>query len=207
MDSYKFDCRLNVHGRLGRRGMEPLNLVASFVSKVRVAGRSECWLWTGQRDAYGYGRFTSGRRKGFPQQAHQISLLLFKGEAVPSGMHTDHLCRNPSCVNPHHLEVVTPRENAMRGDSGKWRRSETCFRGHPWSPATARWTMGPSGYLVRTCRACSFYRHHGRHPTPSELGEVSTPDEIDPIEIELLEASLIERSVRVREVYPRPRRL
>jgi hypothetical protein len=31
-------------------------------------------------------------------------------------MHLDHLCRNPRCVNPDHLQPVTNFENARRGN-------------------------------------------------------------------------------------------
>ena len=34
---------------------------------------------------------------------------------VPYGLQLDHLCRVPSCVNPDHLEPVTPAENCRRG--------------------------------------------------------------------------------------------
>jgi hypothetical protein len=36
----------------------------------------------------------------------------------------DHLCRNPKCVNPNHLEVVTRSENLRRSPLvGKNKRS------------------------------------------------------------------------------------
>jgi hypothetical protein len=38
---------------------------------------------------------------------------------VPEGMELDHLCRVHPCVNPEHLEPVTPRENKLRGEGTK----------------------------------------------------------------------------------------
>lgn len=35
--------------------------------------------------------------------------------AIPTNMDLDHLCRNPICVNPDHLEPVTHLENVRRG--------------------------------------------------------------------------------------------
>lgn len=35
---------------------------------------------------------------------------------IPAGLHLDHLCRNPGCVNPWHLEPVSPLENMRRRD-------------------------------------------------------------------------------------------
>ncbi|WP_369010576.1 HNH endonuclease signature motif containing protein, partial [Bacillus cereus] len=33
---------------------------------------------------------------------------------IPEGMELDHLCRNPPCVNPDHLDPVTHEENMRR---------------------------------------------------------------------------------------------
>ena len=44
----------------------------------------------------------------------------------------DHLCRNRSCVNVDHLELVTLRDNGLRGESpaGINSRKKHCPRGH-----------------------------------------------------------------------------
>jgi hypothetical protein len=35
--------------------------------------------------------------------------------SIPADLQLDHLCRVRNCVNPAHLEPVTPRENVRRG--------------------------------------------------------------------------------------------
>lgn len=44
---------------------------------------------------------------------------------VPAPLEIDHLCRNPACCNPAHLEAVTRSVNALRGHAAR--------RGVPWS--------------------------------------------------------------------------
>jgi hypothetical protein len=38
----------------------------------------------------------------------------FYEEEIPEGHEVDHLCRNPSCINPGHFELVTKNENIRR---------------------------------------------------------------------------------------------
>lgn len=81
------------------------NTEARFWAKVDRSG--ECWVWTGYRDAGGYGRF---RFKGAPKRAHRVLWLLTNG-AIPDGLHVLHSCDNPPCVNPAHLRLGTNNDN------------------------------------------------------------------------------------------------
>jgi HNH endonuclease len=84
-----------------------------------------CWLWTGGCNEKGYGYF--GGSGITTVRAHIWSWRHVNGP-VPKGLQLDHRCHNadPSCpggvdclhrkcVNPKHLEPVTPRINARRG--------------------------------------------------------------------------------------------
>lgn len=74
-----------------------------------------CWEWQGHVDRNGYGKaydasMPQGRRVDW---AHRVSYRRHVG-AIPAGMELDHLCNNPPCVNPDHLEPVTRAENIRR---------------------------------------------------------------------------------------------
>lgn len=81
---------------------------------VRVSQKG-CWLWLGALDRHGYGRRTIAGRQ---HQVHRLVYEEAKG-AIPAGCDLDHLCRNPRCVNPAHLEPVTTAENIRRGRMAK----------------------------------------------------------------------------------------
>lgn len=69
-----------------------------------------CWVWTAHKKPSGHGRF---RFDGKIRHAFRFSYQMLKGE-IPEGFEIDHLCMFPPCVNPDHLEAVTPYENKMR---------------------------------------------------------------------------------------------
>lgn len=69
----------------------------------------QCWPWVGAKDGIGYGlfRITSSRI----ERAHRVALRL-SGTPVERGKIVCHRCNNPTCCNPAHLYVGTPKTNA-----------------------------------------------------------------------------------------------
>lgn len=113
-------------------GRPPRPAEERFWSKVDKDGPGGCWEWTAGKDWDGYGIFHESHRRS--RRAHRYAYELLVGP-IPEGLTTDHLCRNRGCVNPTHLELVTPVENVMRGesDAAKNARKGTCKAGHPLS--------------------------------------------------------------------------
>lgn len=98
----------------------------------RVDQSGDCWLFLGMKDRGGYGKVRIGGRSGRTVGVHRWVYEQLVGP-VPEGLHLDHLCRVRHCVNPAHLESVTPHENWRRGRAPSRINAEktTCGAGHP----------------------------------------------------------------------------
>jgi hypothetical protein len=76
-----------------------------------------CWISTQRPNYWGYCvEYHDGQR----MMAHRWHYRQIIGP-IPEGLQLDHLCRVRSCVNPDHLEPVTPKENTRR--ALEWKRN------------------------------------------------------------------------------------
>ena len=120
-----------------------------FMNKVIVDSRTWCAIWIGAVDKDGYPIYRySPTKQG---RGHRFSYEQCKGP-IPKGSQIDHLCRNRACVNAAHLEIVSPKENTLRGygPAGNNARKIECINHHPFSKENTR--VRPNG--GRDCKQC-----------------------------------------------------
>lgn len=122
-----------------------------------------CWQFTGALNHGGYGIVQRGARGEGTDRAHRI---VYREEVgpIPAGMTIDHLCMNPRCVNPAHLDLVTRAENARRQAAagrarggGRNRAKTHCPAGHAYDEENTHVHAGR-----RHCRACGRERARQR---------------------------------------------
>lgn len=109
-----------------------------------------CVEGKGYRDKDGYTFTYRGKTR---VRAHRQAYEDAYGP-IPDGLEIDHVCRNPSCINPEHLEAVTHAENMRRmGPYSPGAQLTHCLRGHEFTQdntyyvGTRRW-----------CRKCNVIR-------------------------------------------------
>jgi hypothetical protein len=133
----------------------PTLLWERHAKKIHTLPESGCWIWMGaltKENGYGYvwdGVATSG--------AHRAFFAAYHGP-IPSGMHLDHICRTPSCVNPDHLRTVTPRENVVFNSQSTSARN--LAKTH-CSKCGGDYRRQPNGW--RVCDRCKKNYDHLKH--------------------------------------------
>jgi hypothetical protein len=158
-------------GPLAPNGLTTTEL---FIRKINKT--DTCWLWTGKIDTrgQGYGVFTY-KVGGKPKTvgAHRFAYELWVGP-IPSGLSIDHVydrgCRFTHCVNPAHLEPITPAEQNRR----YYIRQTHCKWGHEFTPENTR--LSPEGH--RLCKICTRRRtaasYRKSHPEDAPKAPLKT---------------------------------
>lgn len=138
-----------------------------FWARVSGSDVETCWLWRGSKDKDGYGVL---QRHLVVRRAHRWAYELLRGD-IPVGLVTDHLCQVTSCVNPWHLDLVTPAENTRRVNT----RKTACPQGHQYDADNTYISKDGERY----CRTCSrartiAWRNERRGGPPRPYGEAVT---------------------------------
>lgn len=140
----------------------------SFVNKTE-----KCWEWIGYKDIRGYGQVSF---KGQIVTAHRMAWQLLVGKLPDykkTKMTIDHLCKNTSCVNPSHMEIVSSRENTFRSNNicMQNKAKKYCVNGHKLSGRNLATTKASSKRgISRVCKECAAIRNKKYHKKIKSLG-------------------------------------
>jgi len=122
--------------------------IQRFQKFIELGLLTGCWLWKGAQNGTGYGFFSIDGKATY---AHRLSFTHWNGD-IPKAIEIDHLCRTRNCVNPQHLETVTPYENFRRGQNiaNLNLYKKNCKQGHKLSGDNLIVTKNN----FRVCRTC-----------------------------------------------------
>lgn len=91
-----------------QRGFKALPIEERFSRHVDASGGpGACWLWTGTKNAVGYGLFIYGpvwdrKRCGAHRMAYRLAGKMDGHDGI---VHLAHSCGNRLCCNPDHLSL------------------------------------------------------------------------------------------------------
>jgi hypothetical protein len=124
-----------------------------------------CWIWTGPIDNR-YGRVSRYQKETHRKHrigAHRLSYSIYIGPLI-NGMEIHHICNNPVCVNPAHLQQVTHKQHTRLSNSicSINARATHCREGHAYDATNTYLTPNRKGRSCNICRRMAVKRMRAR---------------------------------------------
>ncbi len=138
-----------------RISRELLTKIFSHITIQDTGYKTECWVYY-PHNLQKYGQIYWNKEHLLP---HRLCYALFV-DKIPTHLVCDHLCRIPACCNPAHLEIVSSRENSLRGKGvfADNARKTHCLRGHALVGDNVIYNITISNTIGRSCRECRRLR-------------------------------------------------
>lgn len=125
--------------------------------------KNSCHLYAGTVNKDGYG-VVFDKEYGNYKLAHRLSFVADYGE-IPQNSPLDHVCRQPRCINPEHLEPVTMRENILRGVgiAANYANRNRCKNGHLFTVDNIyKWAKRENARLCKKCRKLQNIKYRNK---------------------------------------------
>lgn len=113
--------------------LESVTNVDAFWSRVDMTDQDGCWEWQGARTDRGYGVYAP--LPGVLLRTHRVAYALHNN-GIDDELFVCHTCDNPSCCNPSHLFLGTPKDN-NDDKMAKGRHKSASGESNPQSKLTA----------------------------------------------------------------------
>lgn len=130
--------------------------ISKIFKKIYINPKSDCWEWLGYKNTAGYGRYHVAHK---PAYTHRMMYAWIYGP-IPTGRGrnvpvVDHICKNKSCCNPAHLQLIPNIKNIESGNGLSVIESKQthCIRGHLLPPS-----KGFGNGKRRNCPQCQAIR-------------------------------------------------
>jgi len=133
-----------------KRGYKARPAIERLLEKVNFDLRTGCWIYPMREVRGGYCRISIGSREVY---AHRLAYEHFC-DPISDGFEIHHICGNPRCVNPSHLELVTRYDHTHRSFYSNASK-QFCRNGHQLSSDNV-YRRPSTGH--RECRICRKLR-------------------------------------------------
>lgn len=171
-------CKREYPANGGSKYCSPRCLLESGIDKIE----GKCWNWKRAKSKSGYGQV---ELKGKQFRAHRLSYILYHGE-IQDHQVVCHKCDNPSCVNPDHLFLGTPKENTQdMVEKGRSMHGKMHFHKYSWEIAGKCYKLWKSGmFLAQIGRelsidhrmVCHLVRKYAKSIGNPVRGDLNSPD-------------------------------